>query len=266
MAAPPGKNEKNPVSHPDFWSDRLKRYGHTGWADAATYAYDQRLRLQAVREVLREHHGQDALDFGCGVGDFCALLAEQLDTVVGYDASPQVIAHAQQTHSSPKVLYTADLDTVWARHYNVILSITVLQHVVNDDELAALLQRFAATLNPGGRVVVLETLGPSDAPSNAPVSYLKRRSLAQLLALFQSAGLQLIAQRGFYHPTECPTPQFLAYRQRFTVRLLARLAAWRVAGATTWLQRLAQRAASADTTYLNQPQSPTQLLVFGHNA
>lgn len=250
------------MSNATFWSDRVRRYGHTGWSDAAIYAYDQRLRLKAVREVLSATAGprpSSALDFGCGVGDFCALLAPQVDTVVGYDVSPEVVALAAGTNPAPNVRYVSNTEAVWSRRYDVILSVTVLQHVVRDDELQALLLRFAAVLNPRGRIVVLETL--ADVPHDA--GYLKRRTLAQLLSAFEAAGLEMIVQRGFYHPSECPTPAFSAYRSRLTVRLLARLAAWRVAPARALLTRIARRAADADTASLDQPGSPTQWLVFG---
>ncbi len=248
-----------------FWSERVRRYGHTGWADVATYGYDQRLRLKAVREVLFERpppQPSSALDFGCGVGDFCSLLASYADAVMGYDVAADVIARAELCNPAPNVSYVSRTDAVWARRFDVILSITVLQHVVDDDEFQALLHRFAAALNPGGRIVVLETL--ADAAQDA--GYLKRRTLPQLVAAFAAAGLQPISQRGFYHPTECPTPAYRAYRQRWSVRVLARLAAWRVQPARALLTRIARRAADADTACLDQPASPTQLLVFGRRA
>ena len=248
-----------------FWSERVRRYGHTGWSDAATYAYDQRLRLKAAHEVLSGLPAparRSALDFGCGVGDFCAVLARHADAVVGYDLSPAVIQRAAQLNAAPNVRYVSNVDAVWSQRFDLILSVTVLQHVVDDAELQALVHRFAEALNPGGRIVVLETL--ADVPADA--GYLKRRTLAQLLAVFAAAGLQPAAQRGFYHPTECPTPAFRAYRQRWPVRGLARLAGWRVAPAQALLTRIAQRAADADTAYLDQPASPTQWLVFGRRA
>lgn len=248
-----------------FWSERLRRYGHTGWSDAATYAYDQRARLKAADEVLSGLPAQawrSALDFGCGVGDFCTVLARHADAVVGYDLSPAVIQRAAQLNAAPNVRYVSRVDEVWARRYDLILSVTVLQHVVDDAELQALVQCFADALNPGGRIVVLETL--AEVPANA--GYLKRRTLAQLLAVFAAAGLRPVAQRGFYHPTECPTPAYRAYRQGWAVRVLARLAGWRIALAQGILTRIAQRAADADTACLDRPASPTQWLVFCRRA
>lgn len=249
-----------------FWSDRVSRYGHTGWSDAAVYAYDQRLRLAALRGWLDTQTipaEATALDFGCGSGDFCALLAERFGTVVGCDLSPAVLAVAAQRHASPRIRYTADCDAALARRYALILCVTVLQHVVDDVELHSLLQRFAAALQPEGQVVVLETFA-ADAP--AANGYLKRRTRESLVAAFASVGLALRSQRGFYHPSESPTPAFLAYRRRPLVRLLSRLAHWRLPGVRNGLDRLGAQAADADHDAMDRVGSPTQWLVFARSA
>jgi SAM-dependent methyltransferase len=254
------------MSGVQFWAERVRRYGHTGWSDAAVYAYDQRLRLAALREWLNaEDFSGDgsALDFGCGTGDFCALLAERFGTVVGCDLSPAVLAVAAQRHASPRIRYTADADEALARRHALILCVTVLQHIVDDGELRALLQRFAAALQPGGRVVVLETFA-----SAAPVAngYLKLRTLESLQAAFAAAGLALRSQRGFYHPSESPTPAFLAYRRRPLVRMLSRLAHWRLPQSQGWLERIGAQAAQADPDAMDHAGSPTQWLVFERSA
>lgn len=249
-----------------FWSERVSRYGHTGWSDAAVYAYDQRLRLAALRQWLGAQSfpdGAAALDFGCGSGDFCALLAERFATVVGCDLSPAVLAVAAQRHASPRIRYTADVDAALAQRHALILCVTVLQHVVDDSELRALLQRFAAALQPGGQVVVLETFAAGTPAAN---DYLKRRTRDSLVAAFASVGLALRSQRGFYHPSESPTPAFLAYRRRPVVRLLSRLAPWRLPGVRDRLEHLGAQAADADRDAMDCAGSPTQWLVFARSA
>lgn len=249
-----------------FWSERVSRHGHTGWSDAAVYAYDQPLRLAALRDWLDMQTtpaDASALDFGCGTGDFCALLAERFATVVGCDLSSAVLAVAAQRHASPRIRYTANVDAALARRYALILCVTVLQHVVDDGELRALLQRFAAALQPGGQVVVLETFAAGTPAAN---DYLKRRTRESLVAAFASVGLDLRSQRGFYHPSESPTPAFLAYRRRPWVRLLSRLAPWRLPGVRNALARLGAKSAGADRDAMDRVGSPTQWLVFARSA
>ena len=246
-----------------FWEARLRRFGHTGWAEAATYLYDQRLRLKAVGDVLaarpmttRQHL---ALDYGCGVGDFTRLLAQRFEQIVGFDVSAQIIGRALQLNSAPNIRYTAQTADVFTdAAFDLILSITVLQHVTDDTDLQRLLDTMAAALAPGGAVLVLETF----ALREQVAGHTKRRTVDGLVMLFRNSGLHLKSDQAFYHPTEAPTPAFTRYRRQWRTRLLSRLAGWRVPGARRVLGQLAQRAAQHDTAYLDQTSSPTRLLVF----
>jgi 2-polyprenyl-3-methyl-5-hydroxy-6-metoxy-1,4-benzoquinol methylase len=247
-----------------YWNQRLARYGHTGWSDFATYWYDQTLRLKAIETVVLDDapamplpHAS-ALDFGCGVGDFCALLSERFDQVVGYDLSADIVQRARSRHPSSRIRYTAQLDDALRGPHDLILCVTVLQHVTDDDELAAVLRRFADALTPDGRVAVMETL----ADSEQHAGHLKRRTQAGLRALFAQAGFTLTAQHSFYHPSEAPTPAYVRYRARPDVRVLARLAFWRVPMAETVLRGIAQQAAAADAAFLGRRESPTKILIF----
>lgn len=255
-------NSPDTSSGRSFWEARLRRFGHTGWAEAATYLYDQRLRLKAVGDTLaarptnRQHQ---ALDYGCGVGDFTRLLARRFAQVVGFDVSAQIIGRALQLNPMPNIRYTAQSADVFAdTAFDLILSITVLQHVTDDTDLQRLLDAMAAALAPGGAVLVLETF----ALVEQVAGHTRRRTVGGLIALFGNSGLRLASDQAFYHPTEAPTPAFTRYRRQWRTRLLSRLAGWRVPGARRVLGRLAQRAAQHDTAYLAQANSPTRLLVF----
>ncbi|MDL2337166.1 MAG: class I SAM-dependent methyltransferase [Pseudomonadota bacterium] len=232
------------------------------------YAYDQHLRLAAVREAIRAipgGSGAAALDFGCGVGDFCGLLASHFDQVIGYDISPEVLALAQRRHAASKIRFESRMDTALAGHYDLILSVTVLQHVTDDAALQALLRQLADRLTPGGRFVVLETFSPRQGTQTSN-GYLTLRCVDALITAFGAVGLHLQARRGFYHPTESPTRAFATYRRSPSVRGLARLAAWRIPIADTLLSRIAACAADADTGFLADTDSATQLLTFGRPA
>jgi SAM-dependent methyltransferase len=254
-----------PMSDDRFWAERVRRHGHTGWSDAAVYAYDQRLRLAAVRSLLPEAPAPDdsALDFGCGSGDFCALLAGRYSRVVGYDSAAAVVEVARSRHRGAGIEFTSDLEAALRGAHALVISITVLQHVLDDAELARLLGRLAASLRPGGRFIVLETFTGAKTPN---AGHTRRRRKVEFVRCCETAGLQLRRDLGFYHPSECPTPTFLAYRRRLAVRVLGRLAGWQLPGARATLNSLGARAASADREALAQPASPTRLMLFEREA
>lgn len=246
----------------DFWSGRLRRYGHTGWADPAIYAYDQRLRLRAVRQWLQAWRGprRRALDFGCGVGDFAALLAQFLPSVTGYDIAPAILQQARRRVTAPGVALTDDrVAALAAGPYDVALCITVLQHVLDDDEARQLAAGLAAALAAGGSLLMLETLVDTPRPA---AGYVHQRSAAELRALFEGAGLVLVSQWAFHHPQQAPTAAFARYYRRLDVRLLRRAAAAGWGWARARLDAIAERAVTEDNGALPSQDGPTQFFEF----
>lgn len=244
-----------------YWDERVRRRGHTGWSDPATYRYDQRLRLRAIHDVVQAElpvGGDRALDFGCGVGDFCIPLARTFAHVVGYDISTAAVQRARSREHPSNVAFTDNVEMALARPVDLVLAITVLQHVVRDEDLRAQLDRLAAALTPAGRIVVMETLGEWAGDRKT----IRNRSLPDLLGFFEAAGLELVTQHHFYHPRESPTPTYRCYEGHLAVRALSRLEGLRVPLAGAVLDRFARHHADLDDAYLDQPDSPTKILVF----
>jgi SAM-dependent methyltransferase len=244
-----------------YWNDRVRRYGHTGESDPATYWYDQRLRLLATEKAILANRpaGRRALDFGCGVGDFCVLLSAHFDEVVGYDPSSAAIERARQINGALNIQYTDDIEIAVGRPVELILAVTVFQHLTRDEDLRSHLARLARTLTLDGRIAVMETFAEAELDGG----YIKRRTLPRLLEVFRDADMEPIAQRDFYHPTECPTDAFLRYRAELIVRILGRLTLMKVPFAEALLADIARDHADQDGAYLDQPGSPTKILVFG---
>lgn len=247
----------------DFWNARLRSHGHTGWADAATYAYDQRLRLRAVGHLISTGLPPQrlrALDFGCGTGDFSALLARQFAAVTAHDISDDILAVAALRVAAPNVLWSSDRAAALAGGaYDLILSITVLQHVAADAELEALARVFSAALTPTGCVILLESLATTPT---APNAYTRLRTANELAALFGAAGLKLRQRQAFHHPVDSPTPGFAHYRRRMDVRMLGRLANHGSGWARRRLNAVAERCAAQDNAALSDRDGATQLMVF----
>lgn len=119
---------------------------------------DVRRRRALVRDALAARPGERILDVGCGPGFYVEELLDEVGpegTVVGIDASPQMLAAAAERcarHSNVS-FRQGDATALPApeESFDAALCVQVLEYVA--DPTAALAQMHRA-LRPGGRVVV----------------------------------------------------------------------------------------------------------------
>jgi SAM-dependent methyltransferase len=156
-----------------FWQTRYAQRGHTGWFDSAIYAYDQMERLAIVGDALERitPAPQTALDYGCGSGDFSRLLLRMGMRVWGFDpyVTPSLNARGFTHLSSPRAISRMDVPL------DLILSVTVLDHVLSDDELSHILALFRSSISEGGALIFVEYALDTDAPRPASAYQAFRR-------------------------------------------------------------------------------------------
>ncbi len=128
--------------------DQIAHYTGEGWNHNNAY---HRFLLRQIPQRL----GQ-ALDVGCGAGEFTRLLAQRAGRVLGLDLSPEMIRLARQhSQSFENIDYqVADLPE-WefvAGTYDCVVSIATLHHL----PLFTALEIMRAALAPGGTLLVLD--------------------------------------------------------------------------------------------------------------
>ena len=88
----------------------------------------------------------------------------------------------------------------------------LLRGILNDwpdAEAVAILRRCAEAARPAGRVVILKSVGPDNAPRDLEIEMLllggRHRTLTEFHALAQQAGLHVIiaGQQSAYYVVEC---------------------------------------------------------------
>lgn len=66
----------------DYWEERAKRYGHTGWSSPIIYAFDNPIRIKVVdyllNTILQPSQRDALLDFGCGTGEFSITVLQHI--------------------------------------------------------------------------------------------------------------------------------------------------------------------------------------------
>jgi trans-aconitate methyltransferase len=129
--------------------------------DAADYAANSLVQQTWARELiakLKLHGNEHILDVGCGDGKVTAEIANAVlrGSVIGVDASPQMISFAQKTFPAKKFLnlifQVMDARKIkFDRQFDLVFSNAAL-HWVDDHQ--AILRGMAAVLKPGGRLIV----------------------------------------------------------------------------------------------------------------
>lgn len=132
----------------------------TKW-NAAAYAANSVVQQSWARELIARLNlrgDEHVLDVGCGDGKITAEIARALPrgSVVGTDASAEMIGYARKTFSSAKnpnlEFHVMDAREIkFARPFDLVFSNAAL-HWVDDHE--AILQGTSAVLKSGGRLVV----------------------------------------------------------------------------------------------------------------
>jgi len=226
-----GSADAAPYQAPAYWEQRAVRFAAEDEGLAAVCSYGmpayynkaiQRSQQLALDRWLRLPRGTKVLDVGCGVGRWSRTLAERGAQVTGIDLSPTMISEARRRaalqgvaqHCRFLVQDLAELDA--GERFDVVLSVTVLQHILDPRALRAAVQRMTAHLAEGGAMIVLEA-APSRTTGRCNSRVFRARPRSEYLRLFADCGLHLRAISGVD-----PTPfrhWLLPHLPRLTPRL-----------------------------------------------
>jgi SAM-dependent methyltransferase len=157
------------LSMKDFWNKTATRYGEKDSyrpvlipsSKGLINWYADFLQNRALGKMLNLLSGQVVLDIGCGVGRWSARMATGGASVVGVDLSREMAKKAKQRLSKRNlqgdfvVASVAKLPFV-KQSFDSIVSVTVLQHIVEEPLFMSAIKEIAQTVKVGGNVVLLE--------------------------------------------------------------------------------------------------------------
>jgi cyclopropane fatty-acyl-phospholipid synthase-like methyltransferase len=202
----------------EFWNERAQKYGHTGYADAYYYCFDQQARLYAIKQlVARCKQKKRALDFGCGSGDFVKLLSSCFNQTYGYDISEVVINKANGRFKNSNIVLWSDTTQLEPiPTYDLILTVTVLQSL-NKNELAETLALFSKLLNSEAQIISMEFFSTEEHNLKTNENRITERDW--LLALSQNQ-LKVVSATNFYSPVEYPSASWLQYKDSLFLKFV----------------------------------------------
>jgi SAM-dependent methyltransferase len=193
-----------------YWEARAQRFAREGEGLAAVCSYGMPefynkvidfCQRRALEPWLDVAPGTRVLDVGCGVGRWSRLLASRGARVTGVDISPTMIEEARRRAAHLGLAERCRFETQHLAELNVgerfdlVLAVTVLQHILDPIALRASFRRMVEHLAPGGRMVILEA-APIGTAKHCDSSIFRARKRSEYLDLFLDSGLQLRALTG----------------------------------------------------------------------
>jgi SAM-dependent methyltransferase len=188
-----------------YWESRARRFAGEGAGLAAVCSYGMPeyynrmihwCQTLALRPWLEVTPGTRVLDVGCGVGRWSRALAERGARVTGLDLSPTMIEEAQRRAVAQGVasrcrFAVQDLAELQVGgQFDVVLGVTVLQHILDPRALREAVQRMTAHLAPGGRMLLLEA-APDGLVQRCDTTVFRARDRRTYIELFKGLGLEV---------------------------------------------------------------------------
>jgi ubiquinone/menaquinone biosynthesis C-methylase UbiE len=194
-----------------FWEARARQFAGAGDGLKAicSYAmpgfYNRAIDLTqraAMRDVIRSiRPGAKVLDYGCGVGRWTREMARRGAHVTAVDFSATMLSEAMSRTEAAGLadrcrFVQSDVTVLeLPERFDVVIGVTVLQHVLDDARLAQTISRLARHLRPGGRLILVEA-APSTDYQLCDTATFHARTLANYLQKMQSAGLDVTLVQG----------------------------------------------------------------------
>lgn len=193
-----------------YWEARAQRFATQGEGLAAVCSYGMPafynryihfLQSRALEPWLHVSPGTLALDIGCGVGRWSRRLARAGATVTGIDHSPTMIAEARRRSADDGLegkceFFVSDVaDLALPLRFDLILCVTVLQHVLDDRQLESSLRHLGAHLAVGGRILLVEA-APSRRTTRCDSAVFVARDEEVYQQVFSAAGLRCLERQG----------------------------------------------------------------------
>jgi SAM-dependent methyltransferase len=194
------------MSEPGVWHERAGYRDLRSVIDPADVngnknRYIDLLQKLALARSFAIGRKDTVLDFGCGIGRFTDWLERRAGAIIGIDSDSEMIAVARELHPQSRcqwMTYSGQRLPLEAQSIDRILSVWVLQHVLDDDNLRQLIADFVRVLRPGGSVAMIEQVIPGHG--HVVPGYIHQRAAAEYRELFDAAGFDVSTSRPIRAP------------------------------------------------------------------
>lgn len=190
----------------EFWDLTAERFGHDPLA--VVIAPTGTKIVNRIRDFFQEIslapflaslQGKLVLEIGCGTGRWLTRAEDHGVKIIGLDLSSAMLSLAKVRLLPRKfMLINADLSHIPLRPrvLDCVLSVTALQHVIDQNQLVSAISEFGRTLRPDGAVILLESASDQQKGERVTEDYVTViRSLESWKRLFEEQEFSLTEVR-----------------------------------------------------------------------
>jgi len=193
--------------------DSHKAVGHTAIsadANAEQYELKQRLIMDAITRHAGSPQGKTLLDAGCGIGLLTGRFVEAGFSVVGADFSATAVERAESNGIEAAFVVSPLHVLELNRHFDVVVAIDVLLHVVDDHVWARTLAALTRHLIEDGLLVIVDWFDGSVTDLG---DHVRPRSLSQYAETLTALDCSIIQHDQFRLEHENATKDLLIARR-----------------------------------------------------
>jgi trans-aconitate methyltransferase len=176
--------------------DGLENVCHAGeahWVNEYYGRFQRTVFRWLLAKVPPTEMNSHALDVGCGAGRWCRMLADRGYHTVGIDLQAELVEQNRQRFPDVEFVRSAIQDFTSERRFELISSVTVLQHLPFDEQVIAV-RKMRELAKPGGFVIILENIADQG-------QHVFANSIENWQALFSSCSFRPVAIRRYdYSP------------------------------------------------------------------
>jgi len=207
------------MSNKDFWNSLTMKNKTTGYSDYSVYYFDQLMRIKCLEIILLKlnllNKNLILFDYGCGTGEISSYLSNYFKKIIAFDISNEVIKLATKFNNKDNITYSDKPPK--EQSINVVVSITVLQHMTNE-EIDFLLNSLVVdnSVPNGSYFIMLEQFinNKYDLPKLSHIYY---RNIEEWSSVFLKHNWHLEEQNNFYNPYLNKTESYNIYEKRIIV-------------------------------------------------
>lgn len=134
-------------------------------------------------------------DVGCGVGEWPLFLARVGISAVGIDFTQEMVrlAHTRTHKKIPFLVMSASKMGFPNASFDILTSLTVLQHISNERELNLAVAEMSRVVKPEGYVLILES-SPLKKSKKEEFDWIRIRTRDEYVDLFMRNGLIVVSE------------------------------------------------------------------------